>query len=148
MDELDKKILRVMQKDCRRSFREISKEVGATPVTVINRVRNMEKAGILKGYCADINYEKLGYGITAIIGVIAEGAGLKRLEEDVSKFDNIKLVYEVTGDTDVVLIGAFRDMKEMQSFVKERLLAKNFVTKTITQVVTNVYKDSPKIDIK
>ncbi|MBI4017523.1 MAG: Lrp/AsnC family transcriptional regulator [Candidatus Aenigmarchaeota archaeon] len=148
MDELDKKILRVMQKNCRRSFREIAKEVGSTPVTVINRVRALERNGVIRGYVADLHYEKLGYSIIGIIGVIAEGAGLKKLEEEVAKFDNIRFVYEATGETDVVLVGSFKDMKELQSFVKERLLAKNFVTKTVTQIVTNVYKESPIINIK
>ena len=117
-------------------------------MTVINRVRVMEKGDVIRGYSADVNYERLGYGIVGIIGVIAEGAGLKRLEEEVAKFNNIRLVYEVTGDTDVVLIGNFKDMKDLQSFVKERLLAKNYVTKTVTQIVTNTYKDTPKIDIE
>ena len=148
MDELDKKILCVLLKNSRRSFREIAKVVGSTPVTVINRVRVMEKGDVIRGYSADVNYERLGYGIVGIIGVIAEGAGLKRLEEEVAKFNNIRLVYEVTGDTDVVLIGNFKDMKDLQSFVKERLLAKNYVTKTVTQIVTNTYKDTPKIDIE
>lgn len=147
MDELDKKILRVMQKNCRRSFREIAKEVGSTPVTVINRVRAMEKAGTIRGYCVDLNYEKLGYGIVGIIGVIAEGAGLKKLEEEVSKFTHIRLVYEVTGDTDVILVGHFKDIKDLQSFVKDRLLGKNYVNKTVTQIVTNIYKEAPKVEI-
>lgn len=148
VDELDKKILRVLQKDCRRSFREIAKEVGTTPVTAINRIRNMERAGVIKGYYADINYEKLGYNITGVIGVIVDGTGLKKLEEEVSKFDNISQVFEVTGDTDVVLVGSFEDMKGLQAFVKERLLVKSFVKKTVTQIVTNTYKNSPKIEIK
>jgi Lrp/AsnC family transcriptional regulator for asnA, asnC and gidA len=147
MDELDKKILRVMQRDCRKSFREISKEVGSTPVTVINRVRAMEKAGVIRKYAADLNYEKLGYTIKGVIGITAENTALKKLEEEVLKFDAVKEVYEVTGPTDVIMIGHFKDMKDLQMFVKEKLMGRDSV-KTITHVVTKTYKESPIVELK
>lgn len=148
LDSLDKKIIDLMQNDCRKSFREIAKTVGSTTVTVINRVRKLEEAGVIKGYIANMNYEKLGFTLTGVISIIAsDRQSLKKLEKDLGKYPNILGVYEVTGEVDVVLIGKFKDLKHLQNFVKEEILASGAASKTISNIVTSIYKENDKVSI-
>ncbi len=70
LDEVDKAILRELLVDARLSFREIARRVGVSTATVANKIRRLEEAGIIKGYTAIIDPEKLGYDVTAVIEIV------------------------------------------------------------------------------
>ncbi len=147
IDELDRKILTKLQEDGRKSFREIAKEVDSTAVTVINRVNKMQDSGIIQGYTAKIDYEKLGYRVVAAIEIIVRGEHLKEVEDRLNSHPNVTAVYEITGDTDVLIITKFRDRDELGAFVVEYLLDSDQVEKTITHVAFGTYGESHHIQL-
>lgn len=148
IDELDRKILTKLQEDGRKSFREIAKEVDSTAVTVINRVNKMKDKGIIQGYTVDIDYRKIGYHVVAAIELIVKGEHLKEIEEVLFEHPNVTAVYEITGDTDILLVAKFKDRDKLGSFVVGELLDSSMVEKTITHVAFDTYRERHNIELE
>jgi DNA-binding Lrp family transcriptional regulator len=145
-DDVDIRILSVLQEDCRLSFNKISKKTGISVGTAFNRVRSLEKKGILKGYTAIIDSGKLGYSLTAIIMVQAEGTYLTEIENEIAKSANVISVYDITGDYDATVIAKFKDRASLNSFIKN-LLTMPHIKRTITNVALNVVKEDGRVKL-
>lgn len=146
MDEVDRKIIRVLQKDARKSFNKIAENLGIAVGTAYNRVKSMEDNGILKGYTIILDSAKLGYNLTAIILIQAEGRYLPEVEKELAKLDEVISIYDVTGDYDVAVIARFRDRPSLNNFIKSTLKMAH-VTKTVTNVVLNVVKEDFRVKV-
>ena len=147
IDELDRKIITELQKDGRKSFREIAKDVDSTAVTVINRVNKMEERGIVQGYTAKIDYRKLGYHVVAAVELIVKGEHLKDIEEMLDDHKNVTAVYRITGDTDLLIISKFKEREQLGSFVVDFLLDSNMVEKTVTHVAFDTFSEKHNIEL-
>jgi DNA-binding Lrp family transcriptional regulator len=139
MDKIDEKILKNLMVDARLSARQLALKLGMSTVTILSRIRKLEKAKIIKGYTALIDHEKLGYDLTAIIEIIAK-KDIVDIEDKLSKMDNVCGVYDITGNTDTVIIAKFKERNELSAFVKA-LSAMANVENTITHVVLNTAKE-------
>ncbi|OYT65445.1 AsnC family transcriptional regulator [Candidatus Bathyarchaeota archaeon ex4484_205] len=146
IDDLDLKIIRELQKDARKSFRDVAAKLKIAEGTVYNRVKKLEEMGVIKGYVLDIDYAKLGFDIVAVMGVVVEGAKLVQVEREISRMPETVAVYDVTGTYDVIVIAKFHDTSSMNNFVK-RILGIKAVQRTYTMVVLNVVKESPFLTI-
>lgn len=140
IDELDRKILSLLQKDARLSYREIAKELNVAVGTVYNRLKRLEEEGILKGFYPKLDYEKLGYELTAIIGVRAQGKRIIQIEREIAKDAHVLCVYDVTGEYDIIVIAKFKGREDMNRFVK-KVLAIDGVEKTNTHVAMDIVKE-------
>jgi len=67
MDKIDEKILKNLLVDARLSARQLSLKLGLSTVTVLSRIKKLEKEKIIKGYTSVLNHEKLGYDLTILI---------------------------------------------------------------------------------
>ena len=139
MDEIDEKILKNLMVDARVSARQLALKLGMSTVTILSRIKKLEKEKIIKGYTALIDHEKLGYDLTAIIEVVAN-KNIVDIEEKLSKIDNVCAVYDITGNTDTVIIAKFKERSKLSEFVKS-LSAMTNVDNTITHVVLNTTKE-------
>ena len=146
MDEVDRKIIRLLQEDARKSFNKIADSLGIAVGTAYNRVKNMEDMGILKGYTVMLDSAKLGYNLTALILIQADGRYLPEVEKDLAKIDEIISIYDVTGDYDIAVIARFKDRVSLNNFIKSTLKMPH-VTKTVTNVVLNVVKEDFRVKI-
>ncbi|NHJ32715.1 MAG: Lrp/AsnC family transcriptional regulator [Asgard group archaeon] len=146
MDDIDRKIIRLLQEDSRKSFNKIADNLGIAVGTAYNRVKNMEDSGILKGYTIMLDSAKLGYNLTALILIQAEGRYLPEVEKDLAKIDEIISIYDVTGDYDIAVIARFKDRSSLNNFIKSTLKMAH-VTKTVTNVVLNVVKEDFRVKI-
>lgn len=140
IDDLDRQILTLLQKDARLSYREIAKELGIAVGTVYNRIKRLEEDGVIKGFYPKLDYEKLGYGLTAIIGVRAQGKRIVEIEREIARDDHVMCVYDVTGEFDIIVVAKFRDRKDMNKFVKS-VLSIDGVEKTTTHVAMEIVKE-------
>ena len=139
MDKVDEKILKNLMMDARLSARQLAIKLGMSTVTILSRIRKLEKEKIIKGYTTLIDHEKLGYDLTAIIEIIAK-KDILDIEDKLSKMDNVCGVYDITGNTDTVIIAKFKERNELSAFVKS-LSAMANVENTITHVVLNTAKE-------
>ena len=140
LDETDVKILRTLLSDARLSSRQISKQCGVSIGTVLSRVKKMEKEGIIKGYSALLNQEKLGYELTVVSEITVSKGRLLEMENEIARLPNVCCVYDVTGLIDAIIVAKFKNRKELGKFTK-RLLALPYVERTNTHVVLTTIKE-------
>ena len=140
LDETDEKILKNLLVDTRQSARQLALKLGMSTVTILSRIKKLEKAKIIRGYTAIIDHEKIGYSLTAIIEIIAKNDKVIDIEEEIAKFENVCGVYDITGSTDTIIIAKFKERTELSKFVKELATIPN-VENTITHVVLNTAKE-------
>ena len=140
IDETDEKILRNLMVDARLSARQLALKLGMSTVTILSRIKKLEKAKIICGYTTTIDHEKLGYSLTAIIEIVAKNDKIEDIENEISKFENVCAVYDITGSTDTVIIAKFKERNDLSKFVKGLASIPN-VKNTITHVVLNTTKE-------
>jgi len=140
VDETDVKILTVLISDARLSSRQISKKSGVSIGTVLTRMKKMEKEGVVRGYSAIVDHEKLGYQLTALAEITVSKGRLLEVENEIARMPNVCCVYDVTGLTDAFVLAKFKSREELSSFAK-RLLALPFVERTNTHVVLTTIKE-------
>ena len=144
LDSIDMRILKILESDSRLSYREIAKKIGVAVGTVASRIKEMEEEGIIKGYTVMLDYEKLGYEITAVTTIMVSRGKLLEVDKIISKIPNVCCVYDVTGTVDSIIISKFRSRDELSSFTK-RLLSIPYVERTNTHVVLNTIKEDFRI---
>lgn len=91
-------ILDALQHDCKQSLAEIGKRAGLAPPTVVERIRKLEDAGLIRGYAAVLDARKLGKDITAFIGITTAHASLiEAVEQALAAFPDVLEIHHVTG---------------------------------------------------
>jgi DNA-binding Lrp family transcriptional regulator len=144
IDEIDLRIINLLQEDSRVSFNKIANKLGISVGMAYNRIKSLEDRGILKGYTVVIDPAKLGYSLTTIVLIQAEGKHLLDVEKEIAKISNVVSVYDITGDFDIAVVARFKDRAELNSFIKS-LLGMAYVKRTVTNVVLNVVKEDFRI---
>lgn len=141
LDERDLKLIMEYVRDSRQSLRQISKRVHAAPSTLLERTKRLERKGVIKGYSAIIDYEKLGYESTVVTHVTVSGGKLEEVERSIAKFPEVIAVYDVSGPSDAIVIARFKTKKEVSDFTK-KLLSMRYVERATTYIVLNVMKET------
>ena len=144
LDELDLRILRLLNADARKSFREIAKAVDASLSTVSNRVRKLEVEGVISGYAPLLSESRLGYDVLAVVGVKIHKGKLLEVQRRIAKDDRVTHVYDVTGEWDSIVVVRLKNTRELDAFIK-KLGAMEYVENTYTQVVLNVVKEERRV---
>jgi DNA-binding Lrp family transcriptional regulator len=144
LDQTDVKILAALTLDARLSSRQIAKQCGVSIGTVLSRMKKMERKGIIKGYSAILDHEKLGYELTVVSEITVSKGRLLEMENQIARLPNVCSVYDVTGLTDAVIIAKFKSREELSKFTK-RLLALPYVERTNTHMVLTTVKEDYRI---
>jgi len=140
LDDTDVKILKTLVSDARLSSRQIAKKSSVSIGTVLTRIKRMEKEGILRGYSAIVDHEKIGYQLTAITEITVSKGRLLEVENEIARMPNVCCVYDVTGMTDAYVVAKFKSREELSTFAK-KLLALPYVERTNTHVVLTTIKE-------
>jgi len=144
LDDLDVGILRLLNADARKSFREIAKAVDASLSTVSNRVRKLEDEGVILGYVPVLSEPRLGFDVLAVVGVKIHKGKLLEVQRRIARDDRVTHVYDVTGEWDSIVVVRLRNTRELDAFIK-RLGSMEHVENTYTQVVLNVVKEERRV---
>ena len=139
-DEIDKILMKNVMMDARMSARQISLAMNVSTVTIINRLKRLEKEKIIKGYSAMIDHDKIGYNLTAIIEVSASNDKVVEVERKIAKYENVCAVYDITGKTDIIVIAKFTSRENLNNFVKE-LGGIPHIKNTVTHIALDVTKE-------
>ncbi|MDY0293331.1 MAG: Lrp/AsnC family transcriptional regulator [Candidatus Methanomethylophilaceae archaeon] len=138
-DELDRRIIELLCNSSQGSYRQIAKQLGVHPTTLIQRVKALESKGVINGYRANIDYMKLGFDYMGLVQIYVDGDAIK-VQEDIRKILQVVAVFDVTGECDSVAWVACKDRDEFSRVLKS-ILAMEGVAKTNTLVVLNMVKD-------
>ena len=140
----DIELLRCLNKNGKASQRELAASTGTALGTVNSHIKNLEKRKIIRGYYAELNPEKVGYNLTAIINLRISKGKIMDLQDSISKHPQVFGVYDVTGEWDSLILARFKDRQEMDSFIKTTLSQKN-VERSNTSLVLNTVKEEPRV---
>lgn len=140
LDDIDRKLLKELLMNSNRSQRELAKTIGVSTATVINHIQRLESAGVIKDYTVMLDFERLGYELTAIVAMTVSRGKLIEVEKAVSKLPYVCAVYDITGEIDAIIIAKFRNRQELSEFPKA-LLGMPDIQRTNTHVVLNTIKE-------
>ena len=140
LDEIDRKIIRVLEKDARTSLRKISELVKVSLGTVSNRVKRMERNGVIKGYSVILDPDQIGWELNVVIGLRIQKGRLIEIQERIAKDSRVHGVYDVTGDFDSMVIARAKNRKDLDDLSKN-VLSIDGVERSITHLVLNTVKE-------
>ncbi|HLD55203.1 MAG TPA: Lrp/AsnC family transcriptional regulator [Candidatus Nanoarchaeia archaeon] len=140
MDQIDTKILNVLLENSNLSYRKIASFVGVSGVTVLKRMKELEKEKVIKNHTINLDYEKLGYDVSAIINMRITHGMFKEAEKKLSKEPNVFAIYDITGDFDAMMIAKFKNRKSLNAFLK-KIQEYDFIKKTETSLILNTIKE-------
>ncbi|MBS3169902.1 Lrp/AsnC family transcriptional regulator [Candidatus Woesearchaeota archaeon] len=140
LDEIDKQLVNILLQNSRLSAREIARKMGISTVTVLKRMRELQERMVLKGFTAELDYEKLGYDVQAIISLRISKGKLFEVEQKIAVEPQVFAVYDVTGNFDCVVIAKFQSRKMLDSFLK-KIQTYDFIERTETKLILNTLKE-------
>ncbi len=143
-DDLDKKIIRSLNENARKSFREVAKDVGASVTAVIHRVKKFEDSGTIKGYIPLVDSGYFGMELMAVIALRISQGKLLETQKNIALDARVLAVYDITGEWDSIVIGRFKDRQDLNDFIKNLLSQKN-VYRSVTHIVLNVVKEERRV---
>jgi DNA-binding Lrp family transcriptional regulator len=120
LDTIDRQILRELQVDGRMTNVELAGRVGLTAPPCLRRVRTLEEEGTIRGYHADLDAGRLGYGITvfAMVSLKTQAeADLQAFEAHVAGLDPVRECHMLNGEIDFMLKIVAHDLQEFQAFL-------------------------------
>jgi DNA-binding Lrp family transcriptional regulator len=140
LDSTDKKLLRELLTNSKRSYRELARAIGVSAATVINHVQRLESGGVIKDYSVSLDHERLGYELTVVTEIIVSKGKLLETDAEIAKIPNVCAVYDITGETDAMVVAKFKSRSNLSDFTK-KLLAMPYVERTNTHVVLTTVKE-------
>lgn len=139
--DLDIEILKKLSIDGRISLRQLAKDLGnKSPITIKKHVEDLEEKGIIKNYGVQIEYEKLGYEIIAIIELTISKGKMLEVENQIADNPHIFAVYDITGEHDALILARFKNRADLSKMIKEIHISP-YVERTNTHLVLNTIKE-------
>ena len=145
-ENLDTELVNALLGDGRASLRSLSEELDVSVTTVSNHLNDLEAEGVIEEYSPTLDYDALGYDVTAVVQLNAEGSALPEISDRLREHEQMLSVYEVTGEYDVVAIGKFSDTDDMNDEIKA-LLDDPGILETNTSVVLNAVTEHEQFEL-
>jgi len=123
IDNINKKIIFLLQKDARMTYKEIASELNRSETTIRDRIKAMEKIGIIQGYTALIDKTALGLNFFAIIlGNPNTSSELDKVTNKIKKVKNVMRVYQISGNKRLAIFMVAPNYKELKEIIRSQLL--------------------------
>jgi Lrp/AsnC family leucine-responsive transcriptional regulator len=143
LDQRDLAILRALQEDARATFAEIGERVSLAASTVHERVRKLERAGVIRGYRADVDAEALGLFVTSLVSVMPlDPRQADDLPDRVRELPEVEACHSVAGDENYILKVRTRTTSDLEDFLR-RLREKAGVQTRTTVVLSTPFENRP-----
>lgn len=122
IDNLDRKILSLLQHDGRLAYTDIAKKLTVSPGTIHQRINKMTEAGIIKGTRLILDYQKLGYDVTTLLGLYLKSAkDLNKVLEKLKLMKEVVDVYYTTGSYALIIKIHHKSIKDYHQFLVDKL---------------------------
>ena len=145
LDEVDLKILKILQDDAKYPLEKIAEEVRAPKSTVAYRIKRLEKLGVIRGYHAYIDPSSLNLDYLVVTLVKAKyGKDYHEiLGQKIAQLPGVWGVYFVLGDNDFIVLARFRNRDEMMNKYLEKLMSMPEIERTNTQIIAKIIRETP-----
>ena len=138
----DRDIIRSLERDARMSLRSVAEEIGVSLGTVSNRLKRLEDTGVVKGYRVEIDPDKVGWGLTVVVGLRIEKGRLLELQRLIAEDSRVLGVYDVTGEFDSMILARAKDRSDLDDLSKT-VLSMDGIMRSVTHFVLNTVKEKP-----
>ncbi len=130
LDEIDQKVLHILQEDARTSYAELGRQVGLTTPSVIERVRKLEDSKIITGYRAEIDTARVGLPILAFVRMSITGVDYSLIIEVAESSNEVLECHRGTGEDSFIMKIAVSSVEHLQDVI-DRLTPYGITTTTI-----------------
>jgi len=125
MDKIDRQIIASLQCDGRRKLAELSEDIGLSPTPLARRIARLERDGVITGYSARVDQERLGLPLNIFIFVELEKQtrdAITEFENALRRFDEVMECYLMTGTRDVLIRVVAADLSAFDRFLEDGLM--------------------------
>ena len=148
LDDVDARILGLLQDNARETQAEIARAVGLAPSAVLERVRKLEGRGVIKGYTAVLDPKVMGQGMLAFVAVRSdEGPTDDSLAERLAELTEVLEVHHVAGDDCYLVKVRAKDAEHLGSLLRTRIGRMSGVRSTRTTIVLETVKETSRLPI-
>lgn len=148
IDEMDRRILSLLQQDARLPNAEIARRVGMAPSATLERLRKLEERGVIQGYEVRLDPRKLGLGLTAFIYVKAQDKqGELETGEKLKQHPNVLEVHHIAGEDCYLVKVRATDTEDLGRLLRSDFAGMPSVRSTRTTIVLGTLKESTRIPI-
>ncbi len=151
IDDIDRKILEILQARAKITNAKLSEEIGLSPAPTLERVKKLEQMGVISSYHAKLNTEKIGLGVTTFVLATLTGHNRANIEGFIAEIEKIPEVIEchhITGAGDFILKVIAKDIASYQKLMLEKVSDIPQVDNMQSMVVLSTFKDSKVIPVK
>ena len=136
IDNINKQIIFLLQKDARKTYKEIAEELKRSETTIRDRIKAMERVGIIQGYTALIDKTALGLNFFAMIFANPiSSSDLDTITEKVKKVKNVLRVYQISGNKRLAIFMVAQSYKELKNIIKTQLIPLGLKDEEIVSVL-------------
>ena len=150
LDNTDKKILTLLQQNSKQTNKQISHQLNLSVTAVYERIKKLEKGGVIKTYTAIIDTDKVGksFLIFCHVKLLQHSREfLSNFEKEILKLDEVSECFHVSGDYDYILKIYIEDMKAYREFMVSKLTTIKHFGSTHSTFTINEVKNSNKISL-
>ncbi len=150
LDAKDKKLINLLQEDCKKTTKQYADFLELSKTAVYERIRRLERLGIITGYVALINKEKVHRDFTVLCHVRLvqhTKENVLRFEREILKLEEVSECFHVSGDYDYILKVNVENMKKYREFMVAKLTAISNIGNTQSSFTINEVKSSPSVHI-
>ena len=150
IDDIDKKILEILQSRAKITNAKLSEEIGLSPAPTLERVKKLEQMGIITSYHAKLNTEKIGLGVTTFVLATLSGHNRANIEgfiKEINKIPEVVECHHITGAGDFILKVIAKDISSYQKLMLEKVSDIKQVDNMQSMVVLSTFKDSKVIPV-
>jgi len=141
LDDTEKKIMKILQRDGRKSFVDIAEDVGVTEGTVRRKFYRLVREGIIRIAGVSDPF-KIGFASPAFMALNVDPDKIKTVAERISKLDELYYVGMTTGNFDIIVQGVFPSNEELAQFILEELSTIEGIQEINTSLLLQIYKQS------
>jgi len=146
LDELDKKLLTILQDEARTSASEISRKTGYNENTIRYRIVRLKKNGVIKEFTALLNPRMIGLPVAAIMMINTEPNALKYVFETLEKLEETKHILQATGKHDLIVVAHYPSLNSMNE-ASQRIKSMPGVKEAEIHLATGLIKVDTKFDV-
>jgi DNA-binding Lrp family transcriptional regulator len=150
LDNIDIKILELLQEDCRITTKLIADKLNLSPTPIFERIKKLKREGYIHKYVALLNERKLGLKQTIFIGVKLKGhtrSYLDKFLNQVNNFPEVLECYQVSGDFDYLLKIVLEDIDAYETFVQTKLSLISELGNVHSYIAIKKGKNTTKLDL-
>ncbi|MEO8234572.1 MAG: Lrp/AsnC family transcriptional regulator [Flavobacterium sp.] len=150
LDEIDKNLLKLLQTDSKKTTKELSSKLNLSVTAVYERVKKLEREGIIEKYVVLLNRKKIekGFVVFCHIKLIQHTKEfLTKFESQVIKLNEVLECHHVSGDYDYILKIVLKDMEEYREFLVEKLTTLEHIGSTHSTFMISEVKNTTVIEI-